>query len=123
MRAEDALPSTPPNFLYPRRFRQCVDDRQHDPDVLVYQEGDMPSILGNGSTVPEAFAVLVGEATSSGGGMISTVAYASNGRPEPVFSTTQPSSRILPCSALVCGKDYCHVCFQSCARYILPILR
>ncbi len=72
----------------------------------VYQEGgtpgtangqftfniaEMKGYLGNGSTAPEAFVVLVGEAATDGSGVISTVAYAYNGRFESAFTNTLPS--------------------------------
>lgn len=73
----------------------------------VYQEGgtpgtangqftfniaEMKGYLGNGSTAPEAFVVFVGEAATDGSGVISTVAYAYNGRYQSAFTATLPGT-------------------------------
>ena len=52
----------------------------------------MRGYLGNGSTAPESFVVFVGEAATDGSGVISTVAYAYNGRYESALTATLPTA-------------------------------
>ncbi len=53
---------------------------------------EMKGYLGNGSTAPEVFIVWVGEAATDGSGVISTVAYAYNGRYDSGFTATLPTT-------------------------------
>jgi len=53
---------------------------------------EMRGYFGNGSTAPEAFVVFVGEAATDGTGVISTVAYAYNGRYESALTATLPAA-------------------------------
>lgn len=96
-----------PNFLY---FAVGADGTLTPGSTIlapVYQEGGTPGVtagqftfnigemrgyLGNGSAAPEAFLVFVGEAATDGSGVISTVAYAYNGRYQSAFTATLPST-------------------------------
>lgn len=96
-----------PNFLY---FAVGADGTLTPGSTIlapIYQEGGTPATtagqftfniaemkgyLGNGSTAPEAFVVFVGEAATDGSGVISTVAYAYNGRYQSAFTATLPSA-------------------------------
>jgi hypothetical protein len=49
---------------------------------------EMKGYLGNGTTAPEVFLVFMGEAATDGSGVISTVAYAYNGRYEGAWTAT-----------------------------------
>jgi hypothetical protein len=53
---------------------------------------EMKGYLGNGTTAPEAFVVFVGEAATDGSGVISTVAYAYNGRYDSGWTATLPGT-------------------------------
>lgn len=53
---------------------------------------EMRGYLGNGATAPESFVVFVGEAATDGSGVISTVAYAYNGKYESAFTNTLPAA-------------------------------
>lgn len=55
---------------------------------FTFNIAEMKGYLGNGTTAPEAFVVFVGEAATDGSGVISTVAYAYNGRYESAFTAT-----------------------------------
>lgn len=59
---------------------------------FTFNIAEMKGYLGNGSTAPEAFVVFVGEAATDGSGVISTVAYAYNGRFESAFTATLPGA-------------------------------
>jgi len=59
---------------------------------LTFNIAEMKAYLGNGSTAPEVFVVLVGEAATDGSGVISTVAYAYNGRFVSAFTNTLPAA-------------------------------
>lgn len=59
---------------------------------FTFNISEMKGYLGNGSTAPEAFVVFVGEAATDGSGVISTVAYAYNGRYESAFTATLPAA-------------------------------
>jgi len=59
---------------------------------FTFNIGEMKGYLGNGSTAAEAFVVMVGEAATDGSGVISTVAYAYNGRFVSAFTTTLPGA-------------------------------
>lgn len=48
--------------------------------LFTFNIAEMKGYLANGTTAPEAFVVFVGEAATDGSGVISTVAYAYNGR-------------------------------------------
>lgn len=58
---------------------------------FTFNIAEMKGYLGNGSAAPEAFLVMVGEAATDGSGVISTVAYAYNGRYQSAFTATLPS--------------------------------
>ncbi len=60
--------------------------------LITFNIAEMKAYLGNGSTAPEAFVVFVGEAATDGSGVISTVAYAYNGRYQSAFTATLPST-------------------------------
>ncbi len=59
---------------------------------FTFNIAEMKGYLGNGSAAPEAFVVFVGEAATDGSGVISTVAYAYNGRYESAFTATLPGA-------------------------------
>lgn len=59
---------------------------------FTFNIAEMKGYLGNGSTAPEAFVVFVGEAATDGSGVISTVAYAYNGRYASAFTNTLPAA-------------------------------
>ena len=60
--------------------------------LLTFNIAEMKAYLGNGTTAPQAYVVMVGEAATDGSGVISTVAYAYNGRYESAFTNTLPST-------------------------------
>lgn len=62
--------------------------------LITFNIAEMKAYLGNGSTAPEAFVVVVGEAATDGSGVISTVAYAYNGRYQSAFTATLPSTAV-----------------------------
>lgn len=62
---------------------------------FTFNISEMKGYLGNGSTAPEAHVVFVGEAATDGSGVISTVAYAYNGRYESAFTATLPAAGTL----------------------------
>lgn len=57
---------------------------------FTFNYNEMKGYMGNGSTAPQAYIVFVGEAATDGTGVISTVAYAYNGRYENAFTATLP---------------------------------
>lgn len=59
---------------------------------FTFNIAEMKGYLGNGSTAPETHVVFVGEAATDGSGVISTVAYAYNGRFVSAFTTTLPGA-------------------------------
>ena len=59
---------------------------------FTFNIAEMKGYLGNGSAAPEAFLVFVGEAATDGSGVISTVAYAYNGRFESAYTATLPGA-------------------------------
>lgn len=62
---------------------------------FTFNIAEMKGYLGNGSAAPEAFLVMVGEAATDGSGVISTVAYAYNGRYASAFTNTLPGAGVL----------------------------
>ncbi len=58
---------------------------------FTFNISEMRGYLGNGTTAPQVNLVMVGEAATDGTGVISTVAYAYNGRYESAFTATLPS--------------------------------
>lgn len=58
---------------------------------FTFNIAEMKGYLGNGSSAPEAFVVFVGEAATDGSGVISTVAYAYNGRYDGGYTSTLPA--------------------------------
>jgi len=60
--------------------------------LFTFNIGEMKGYLGNGSTAPESFVVFVGEAATSGSGVISTVAYALNGLYDSGYVGTLPTA-------------------------------
>ena len=60
--------------------------------LFTFNISEMKGYLGNGATAPESFVVIVGEAATDGSGVISTVAYAYNGRFESAFTATLPGT-------------------------------
>lgn len=59
--------------------------------LFTFNISEMKGYLGNGSTAPQTYLVMVGEAATDGSGVISTVAYAYNGRYDSGFTATAPS--------------------------------
>jgi hypothetical protein len=59
---------------------------------FTFNIAEMKGYLGNGTTAPEAFVVFVGEAATDGSGVISTVAYAYNGRYDSGYTDTLPAA-------------------------------
>jgi len=59
---------------------------------FTFNIAEMKGYLGNGASAPEVFVVFVGEAATDGSGVISTVAYAYNGRYESAFTATLPGA-------------------------------
>ena len=55
---------------------------------ITFNISEMKCYLGNGSTAPQVALVLFGEAATDGSGVISTVAYAYNGRYESAYTAT-----------------------------------
>ena len=55
----------------------------------------MKCYLGNGSTAPQVALVLFGEAATDGSGVISTVAYAYQGRYDSGFTATLSASGVV----------------------------
>jgi len=60
--------------------------------LFTFNISEMKGYLGNGTTAPQAYIVLVGEAATDGTGVISTVAYAYNGRYESAYTATLPAA-------------------------------
>ncbi|CAB4165322.1 hypothetical protein UFOVP833_48 [uncultured Caudovirales phage] len=58
--------------------------------LFTFNIAEMKGYLGNGATAPQVYVVFVGEAATDGTGVISTVAYAYNGRYENAFTATLP---------------------------------
>ncbi|WP_295140667.1 ubiquitin-activating E1 FCCH domain-containing protein [uncultured Reyranella sp.] len=59
---------------------------------FTFNIGEMRGYLGNGTTAPQINLVMVGEAATDGTGVISTVAYAYNGKFASAFTATLPST-------------------------------
>ena len=59
---------------------------------ITFNIGEMKCYLGNGSTAPQVALVLFGEAATDGSGVISTVAYAYNGRYDSGWTATLPAA-------------------------------
>lgn len=59
---------------------------------ITFNISEMKAYLGNGSSAPQTNLVLFGEAATDGSGVISTVAYAYNGRYESGFTSTIPAA-------------------------------
>lgn len=60
--------------------------------LFTFNISEMKGFLGNGSNAPQTHLVFVGEAATDGTGVISTVAYAYNGRYDSGFTATLPSA-------------------------------
>ena len=60
--------------------------------LITFNISEMKAYLGNGTTAPQTNLVLFGEAATDGTGVISTVAYAYNGRYDSGYTATIPSS-------------------------------
>jgi hypothetical protein len=59
---------------------------------FTFNIAEMRGYLGNGSAAPQVHLVMVGEAATDGSGVISTVAYAYNGRFVSAFTSTLPAA-------------------------------
>ncbi|WP_296321249.1 hypothetical protein [Reyranella sp.] len=59
---------------------------------FTFNIAEMRGYLGNGTTAPQVNLVMVGEAATDGTGVISTVAYAYNGKFASAFTATLPST-------------------------------
>lgn len=59
---------------------------------FTFNIGEMRGYLGNGTTAPQTDLVMVGEAATDGTGVISTVAYAYNGKFASAFTATLPAT-------------------------------
>lgn len=62
--------------------------------LFTFNISEMKGYLGNGSTAPQTNLVMVGEAATDGTGVISTVAYAYNGRYDSGFTATLPAATV-----------------------------
>ena len=60
--------------------------------LFTFNIAEMRGYLGNGTTAPQVNLVMVGEAATDGTGVISTVAYAYNGRYASAFTATLPGT-------------------------------
>ena len=60
--------------------------------LFTFNIAEMRGYLGNGTTAPQVNLVMVGEAATDGTGVISTVAYAYNGRYASAFINTLPGT-------------------------------
>lgn len=101
------LANTTTNYLYVTVGVDGVLTGGNTTQVPVYQEsgtpgvtsglftfnyGEMKGYLGNGSTAPQAYVVVVGEAVTSGGNVTAVTAYAYNGRYDSGFTATLPAA-------------------------------
>ncbi|TBR30209.1 MAG: hypothetical protein EPO10_04035 [Reyranella sp.] len=59
---------------------------------FTFNIAEMRGYLGNGTTAPQVNLVMVGEAATDGTGVISTVAYAYNGKFASAFTATLPGA-------------------------------
>lgn len=59
---------------------------------FTFNKSEMKGYMGNGVTAPQAYLVFVGEAATDATTVISTVAYAYNGRYESAFTATLPAA-------------------------------
>lgn len=59
---------------------------------ITFNIGEMRAYLGNGTTAPQTDLVVFGEAATDGTGVISTVAYAYNGRYDSGWTATLPTA-------------------------------
>jgi hypothetical protein len=59
---------------------------------ITFNIAEMKAYLGNGLAAPQTDLVVFGEAATDGTGVISTVAYAYNGRYESAFTATLPGA-------------------------------
>lgn len=59
---------------------------------FTFNIAEMRGYLGNGATAPQVNLVMMGEAATDGTGVISTVAYAYNGRYASAFTATLPGA-------------------------------
>lgn len=60
--------------------------------TITFNISEMKAYLGNGSTAPQTNLVVFGEAATDGSGVISTVAYAYNGRYDSGWTATLPTA-------------------------------
>lgn len=67
---------------------------------FTFNISEMRGYLGNGSTAPQVDLVMIGEAATDGSGVISTVAYAYNGRYDSGYTST------LPAAATATGRNH-----------------
>ena len=59
---------------------------------ITFNIAEMKCYLGNGAAAPQTYLVVFGEAATDGSNVISTVAYAYNGRYESAFTNTLPGA-------------------------------
>lgn len=59
---------------------------------FTFNYGEMKGYLGNGSTAPAVYLVMMGEAVTSGGNVTAVTAYAYNGRYESGYTATLPAA-------------------------------
>jgi hypothetical protein len=59
---------------------------------ITFNIAEMKAYLGNGTTAPQAYVVVMGEAVTTAGNVTSTVAYAYNGVYDSGFTATLPSA-------------------------------
>lgn len=59
---------------------------------ITFNISEMKAYLGNGTTAPQTNLVVFGEAATDGSGVISTVAYAYNGRYDSGWTATLPTA-------------------------------
>ena len=62
--------------------------------LFTFNISEMKGYLGNGSTAPQTNLVMVGEAATDGTTVISTVAYAYNGRYDSGYTATLPAATV-----------------------------
>ena len=101
------LANTTTNYLYVTVGVDGVLTGGNTTQVPVYQEsgtpgvtsglftfnyGEMKGYLGNGSTAPQAYVVVVGEAVTSGGNVTAVTAYAYKGRYDSGYTATLPGA-------------------------------
>jgi hypothetical protein len=58
---------------------------------FTFNYGEMKGYLGNGSSAPQVYAVVIGEVTCSGGNVTAVAAYAYNGQYDSGYTATLPA--------------------------------